>query len=133
MLEQWRGAWRAEAPWLLLAPESRLAAWTEALRAALAAEAPVAADAAGLRAAVRAAADLGGALICGGLPADESSGLLRPALFVNLPPSRALLRAWDEPAPVLGLAAREPHAADLAAFPPELAILREFSARTESL
>jgi len=123
LLTQWRAAWRADAPWLLLAPESRLSAWTEALRAGLAAEAPVAFPAAGLRAAVRAAADLGGALICGGLPADESTGLLRPALFVNLPPSRALLRAWAEPAPVLGLAAREPHASDLIPLQPLFRIL----------
>lgn len=116
LLAQWRSAWRADAPWLLLAPESRLSDWTEALRAALAAEPPVAFPAAALRAAVRAAADLGGALIGGGLPADESPGAVRPALFANLPPSRALLRAWAEPAPVLGLAAHEPHAADLPAL-----------------
>jgi hypothetical protein len=123
---KWRGAWPSEPPWLICAPEARLAAWTEALRASLAVEAPVPFPAAALRAAVRAAADLGGALILGGLPADETPGAMRPALFVNLPPSRALLRAWSEPAPVIGLAAREPNAADLAVLAPDLAILRDF-------
>ena len=126
MLGRWRLAWRVEAPWLLLAPEGRLAAWTEALRAALAVEPAVLYSAANLRAAVRAAADLGGALIGGGLPADETPGTVRPALFVNLPPSRALLRAWAEPAPVLGLAPREPHAASLLALGPDHAVFQDF-------
>ena len=58
---------------------------------------------------VRAAAGTGAALICGGVPAEERTGLVRPALFTLAPPSPALLRAWRTPAPVLGLAAREAH------------------------
>ncbi len=126
LVRAWRLAWPAEAPWLALAPETRHAAWAEALRAVFALEPPAAFSPPAMRRLVRAAADLGAALIAGGLPADEEGGSVRPALFVNVPPSRAWLRAWAEPAPVLGLAAREPHAADLAALPPEQACLRAF-------
>lgn len=128
---RWVAAWRARAgadpPWLALVPESRHAAWAEALRAALEAGPATPCAPAALQQAVRAGAELGGALISGGLPADEGHGAARPALFVNLPPSRALLRAWTAPVPVLALAPQEPHVADLAALPPELAQLREFA------
>ncbi len=127
LVRAWRDAWPTDAPWLALVPETRHAAWVEALRAAFAAEPPATFPALALRRCVRAAADLGAALIAGGLPADEAQGTMRPALLVNVPPTPALLRAWAEPAPVLGLAAREPHAADLSALAPDLAVLRDFS------
>lgn len=109
ILAAWREAWPAEAPWLLLAPEARAAAWADALRDAWMAAPSVAFSADALRRSVRAAVGAGAALICGGLPADEEEGRVRPALFVHAPPSAALLRAWSSPAPVIGLAAREPH------------------------
>lgn len=109
LLAAWRRAWPLEAPWLLLAPESRAAAWTDALRAALLAGPAVAFAAAELRVLVRAGAGAGAALICGGLPADEGGGMVRPALFALAPPAPALLRAWQAPAPLLGIAAREAH------------------------
>lgn len=128
LLRAWRAAWQIEAPWLVLAAEARHAAWAEALRSLFAAEPPAAFPAAELRRAVRAAADLGAALIAGGLGADETGAAVQPALFVNAAPTPALLRAWSRPAPVLGLAAREPHAADLAALPSDAAHPREFAA-----
>jgi hypothetical protein len=109
LLAAWRAAWPHEAPWLLLAPEARAAAWADALRAALLAGPPVVFPAAELRRLVRAGAGAGAALICGGLPADEVGGAVRPALFALAPPVPALLRAWSTPAPLLGIAAREPH------------------------
>jgi hypothetical protein len=126
LVRAWRAAWPTDAPWLALAPEARYAAWAEALRAAFAAEPSAAFPVPALRRCVRVAADLGAALIAGGLPADAQGGAVRPALFVNAPPAPALLRAWVEPAPVFGLAAREPHAADLAALALDLAVPRDF-------
>lgn len=109
LLERWRSAWTVEAPWFLLAPETRAAAWADALRAALLAHPAVAYPAEDLRRQVRAAAGFGAALICGGQPAADGSGLVRPALFALAPPTPALLRAWSAPAPLIGLAARAAH------------------------
>jgi len=109
LVAAWREAWPHEAPWLLLAPETRAAAWTEALRAVLLTTPPVAFAGEELRRLVRAGAGAGAALICGGLPSDEEEGRLRPALFALAPPTPALLRVWNAPAPLLGIAAREAH------------------------
>lgn len=106
LLRAWRAGWRTEPPWLLLAPENRAAAWTEALRAALAAGPPEAFPAAELRRLVRSGAAAGAALIHGGAAADEEDRV-RPALFALALPTPALLRAWTRPAPLLGVAARE--------------------------
>ena len=109
LLEAWSDAWRTQPPWLLLAPETRAAAWADALRAALLTLPAVAFSAEELRRQVRAAAGLGAALICGGTSAAEGIGMGQPALFTLAPPQAALLRAWERPAPLLGLAARATH------------------------
>lgn len=114
LLAAWRLAWPREAPWLLLAPERCAAAWTDALRAALAAGQAEPFPPAALRRLVRAGCGAGAALICGGAAADGGEGeggppRVRPALFALAPPTPTLLRAWSAPAPLLGIAAREPH------------------------
>lgn len=106
VLAAWSRAWPVEAPWLLLAPERRAAAWTDALRAAWARAPAAAFPEAEMRRLVRAGAAAGAALIYGGAAADEEAGL-RPALFTLAAPTPALRRAWSAPAPLLGIAARE--------------------------
>jgi len=117
LLAAWADGWREAGVWLLLVPETRLAAWEEALtpRMRRAAAVPAAMGERG-RAALRVGLHHGGALLAGGrMGADGWS----PALLTRLQPGPGLVAGWAAPAAVLGLAACEDFPAELAAVRPE--------------